>query len=117
MGARFLAAKLSDPGGGGRRRRCPGADRLGRVELQQAAADLAVLQLQFDAHLSPGGGAGRKGVAALQEAGLIDIQPLAAVPRVEVLGVLPTLEGMGAQLATLLMILVGFRRRRAEART
>ena len=60
-----------------------------------------------------------KGVAALQEAGLIDIQPLAAVPRVEVLGVFPTLEGIVAQVATLLMILLGFwlSGRRAESRT
>lgn len=35
-----------------------------------------------------------KGVAALQEAGLIDIHPLTALPRVEVLGVFPTLEGL-----------------------
>ncbi len=60
-----------------------------------------------------------KGVAALQETGLIDIQPLAAVPRVELLGVFPTLEGIGAQIATLLMILLGFwlSGRRAAART
>ncbi|PZQ64017.1 MAG: iron permease [Phenylobacterium zucineum] len=60
-----------------------------------------------------------KGVAALQEAGLIDIQPLATVPRVELLGVFPTLEGIGAQIATLLMILLGFwlSGRRVEART
>lgn len=49
-----------------------------------------------------------KGVAALQEAGVIDIQPLAAAPRLELLGVFPTLEGIVAQLATLLMILLGF---------
>ncbi|MFT4935333.1 MAG: high-affinity iron transporter [Pseudoalteromonas distincta] len=49
-----------------------------------------------------------KGVAALQEAGLIDIQPLASVPRVEVLGLFPTLEGVVAQVATLLAILLGF---------
>ncbi len=49
-----------------------------------------------------------KGVAALQEAGLIDIQPLAAVPRLELLGVFPTAEGVLVQVATLLMILLGF---------
>lgn len=50
-----------------------------------------------------------KGVAALQEAGLIDIQPLAAAPRLELLGVFPTIEGVLVQLATLLMIWLGFR--------
>lgn len=59
-----------------------------------------------------------KGVAALQEAGLIDIQPLAAIPRIELLGVFPTLEGIVAQVATLLMILLGFRlsSRRADSK-
>lgn len=49
-----------------------------------------------------------KGVAALQEAGVIDIQPLAAAPRLELLGVFPTAEGVLVQIATLLMILLGF---------
>jgi high-affinity iron transporter len=49
-----------------------------------------------------------KGVAALQEAGLIDIQPLAAVPRLELLGVFPTTEGVLVQAVTLIMILLGF---------
>ncbi|MFX9962170.1 iron permease, partial [Acinetobacter baumannii] len=49
-----------------------------------------------------------KAVAAFQEAGLIAIQPLAAAPRLELLGVVPTLEGIVAQLAALLIILLGF---------
>lgn len=49
-----------------------------------------------------------KGVAALQEAGLIDIHPLTALPRVEVLGVFPTLEGVGAQVLTVALIVGGF---------
>ena len=59
-----------------------------------------------------------KGVAALQEAGLIDIHPLAALPRVEVLGVFPTWEGLGAQLLTIAAIILGFwlSGRRPEAR-
>ncbi len=59
-----------------------------------------------------------KGVAALQEAGLIDIQPLVAIPRIDLLGVFPTLEGIVAQVATLLMIVLGFwlSGRRAKAR-
>jgi high-affinity iron transporter len=39
---------------------------------------------------------------------LIDIQPLAAIPRIELLGVFPTVEGIVAQVATLGMILLGF---------
>lgn len=39
-----------------------------------------------------------KGVASLQEAGLLDIRPLPALPRIEILGVFPTWEGLRAQL-------------------
>jgi|CXWL01.1.fsa_nt_gi high-affinity iron transporter len=49
-----------------------------------------------------------KGFAALQEAGLLDIHPLALIPRVEVLGLFPTWEGFLAQALTLATILVGF---------
>lgn len=49
-----------------------------------------------------------KGIAALQEAGLIDIRPLAALPRIEVLGVFPTWEGLAAQVLTLAAIAIGF---------
>jgi high-affinity iron transporter len=49
-----------------------------------------------------------KGVAALQEAGLLDIRPLAAIPRIEVLGVFPTWEGLVAQGLTVSAIVVGF---------
>ena len=41
-----------------------------------------------------------KGVAALQEAGMIDIAPLSLIPRVPVLGLFPTWESVGAQLLT-----------------
>lgn len=59
-----------------------------------------------------------KGVAALQEAALFDLHPLAAVPRIEILGVFPTVEGVLAQLLTLLVIAAGFwfTSRRAEVR-
>ena len=50
-----------------------------------------------------------KGVAGLQEAGLLDVQPLALLPRIEILGVFPTWEGLWAQLATILLLVVGFR--------
>ncbi|HKP34110.1 MAG TPA: FTR1 family protein [Sphingomicrobium sp.] len=49
-----------------------------------------------------------KGVAALQEAGLIAIHPLAALPRISVLGLFPTLQGITAQLVTLVALLLGF---------
>lgn len=49
-----------------------------------------------------------KGVSALQEAGLIDIRPLAGVPRIDILGLVPTLESVLAQLCALAAVLVGF---------
>jgi high-affinity iron transporter len=57
-----------------------------------------------------------KGVAALQEAGLISIHPLAGVPRISILGLFPTLQGVVAQVATLLALLIGFGWNRASAR-
>ncbi len=49
-----------------------------------------------------------KGIAALQEAGLIAIHPLGAVPRISMLGLFPTLQGIAAQILTLLVLLAGF---------
>jgi high-affinity iron transporter len=49
-----------------------------------------------------------KGVAALQEAGLISVHPVAALPRISLLGLFPTLQGILAQIATLLALLFGF---------
>jgi len=49
-----------------------------------------------------------KGVAALQEAGFFDIHPLALAPRIEVLGLYPTWEGVSAQVLMLAAIIVGF---------
>ena len=49
-----------------------------------------------------------KGVAALQEAGMLDIHPLVSLPRIDLLGVFPTWEGMTAQLFTIVAIVVGF---------
>lgn len=57
-----------------------------------------------------------KGVAALQEAGMIGVAPLAWAPRVEILGLYPTAEGLLAQLATLLILLAGFARNRRGPR-
>ena len=44
----------------------------------------------------------------LQEAGLLDIRPLAVVPRIELLGVFPTWEGVVAQILTVTAIIAGF---------
>nr|WP_294846413.1 FTR1 family protein [uncultured Sphingomonas sp.] len=48
-----------------------------------------------------------KGVAALQEAGMIDIAPLAFFPRFPALGLFPTWETMAAQLLTVAIVAVG----------
>ncbi len=48
-----------------------------------------------------------KGVAALQEAGMIDIAPLVQIPRIPVLGLFPTWESVGAQLLTMAIVAVG----------
>ena len=49
-----------------------------------------------------------KGVAALQEAGIIDIAPLAGGIRVSMLGIFPTVQSIGAQLLTLAALVAGF---------
>ncbi|WGM45647.1 hypothetical protein KOAAANKH_00511 [Brevundimonas sp. NIBR10] len=51
-----------------------------------------------------------KGVAALQEAGWIDIHPVSWVPRIEILGLYPTLEGLAVQLGTATVLVIGFAR-------
>lgn len=50
-----------------------------------------------------------KGVAALQEAGLLDTVPVAAVPRVEILGIYPTVETLAAQVLIIAIVIAGFR--------
>ncbi|MEO6225876.1 MAG: FTR1 family protein [Sphingomicrobium sp.] len=57
-----------------------------------------------------------KGIAALQEAGLIAVHPLTAVPRIAMLGIFPTLQGVTAQAATLFALLGGFAWNRRAAR-
>ncbi|MBX9898066.1 MAG: cytochrome c/FTR1 family iron permease [Qipengyuania sp.] len=49
-----------------------------------------------------------KGVAALQEAGMIDISPLADVPRLSMLGLFPTTQSVLAQLLMAVAIGIGF---------
>jgi high-affinity iron transporter len=50
-----------------------------------------------------------KGVGALQEAGTIGITPLAAVPRMPMLGLFPTVEAVAAQLLMIAALTLGFR--------
>jgi high-affinity iron transporter len=56
-----------------------------------------------------------KGVAALQEAGMLGVTPV-GLPRVSVLGLFPTLEGLAAQALTLLALLLGFGWNKRERR-
>jgi high-affinity iron transporter len=59
-----------------------------------------------------------KGFAALQEAGIVGIAPLSLVPRVELVGLFPTAQTVGAQVSMAVVLLVGFRwnqRRAARA--
>lgn len=49
-----------------------------------------------------------KGVAALQEAGIFQINPLHGWPRVEILGIYPTLEGVSAQVVVAVLLALGF---------
>jgi high-affinity iron transporter len=49
-----------------------------------------------------------KGVAALQEAGIIGITPLALLPRLELLGMFPTLQTALVQVLTIVVLWLGF---------
>jgi high-affinity iron transporter len=57
-----------------------------------------------------------KGVAALQEAGLVSVLPLDHWPRISLLGLFPTLQGVVAQIVTLLVLLAGFAWNRRDAK-
>jgi high-affinity iron transporter len=58
-----------------------------------------------------------KGVAALQEAGLIGVAPLSYIPRITMLGLFPSAEVIGAQIAVLIALILGFTwNRRARIR-
>ena len=48
-----------------------------------------------------------KGVAALQEAGSIDIAPFGVIPRIPILGLSPTWQSFGAQLLAAIIIAGG----------
>jgi high-affinity iron transporter len=56
-----------------------------------------------------------KGVAALQEAGLLGVTPVSWAPRFSLLGLYPTVEGLTAQALTLAALIVGFGRNRRPA--
>ncbi|HVI55987.1 MAG TPA: cytochrome c/FTR1 family iron permease [Luteibacter sp.] len=49
-----------------------------------------------------------KGIAALQEAGVVGIRPLAGLPRVELIGVFPTVQSVAAQAIMVLALVAGF---------
>ena len=49
-----------------------------------------------------------KGIAGLQEAGVIGIAQIAGGPRLSMLGVYPTFQVIGAQLAMASVLLLGF---------
>jgi high-affinity iron transporter len=57
-----------------------------------------------------------KGVAALQEAGMLGVSPVSWAPRLSLLGLYPTAEGLIAQALTLAALIVGFGRNRRPAR-
>ncbi len=58
-----------------------------------------------------------KGLAALQETGLVDIRPAAGVPRFEVLGLFPTWETVVGQVVVLAVLIIGFRATGRAAKT
>ena len=49
-----------------------------------------------------------KGVAALQEAGMINASAVRGLPRIEVLGIYATLQTLAAQVAVLGVLIAGF---------
>jgi high-affinity iron transporter len=50
-----------------------------------------------------------KGFAALQEAGFVGIAPLSSVPRIELIGLFPTLQTIVAQAVVGVALMAGFR--------
>lgn len=50
-----------------------------------------------------------KGIAALQEAGWLGISPVGGVPRIDVLGLNPTIQSIGAQILVIAALVIGFR--------
>lgn len=56
-----------------------------------------------------------KGLAALQEAGMVGIAPIAFVPRVEIVGLFPTVQTLAAQVLVFVVLAWGFRRNQTRA--
>ncbi len=56
-----------------------------------------------------------KGVSALQEAGYLPIDPLSGFPRIELLGLYPTREGLIAQILVAALLVIGFAYNRRTA--
>lgn len=56
-----------------------------------------------------------KGVSALQEAGMISVGVLPGFPQIELLGITPTIQALGAQVAMLGLLVLGFWWSRREA--
>jgi high-affinity iron transporter len=50
-----------------------------------------------------------KGFSALQEAGIVGIAPVATIPRVEVVGLFPTVQTIAAQVLMIALLVLGFR--------
>jgi high-affinity iron transporter len=57
-----------------------------------------------------------KGIAALQESGLVGVTPAGWVPRIPVLGIFPTVQGVTVQVVTLAILLAGFAWNNRESR-
>ena len=49
-----------------------------------------------------------QGVAALQEAGWFSISPVAGFPRIDLLGIYPTIEGLSAQILVITILIIAF---------
>jgi high-affinity iron transporter len=49
-----------------------------------------------------------KGIAALQEAGIVSIAPLRSVPRISLVGLFPTTQTVAAQALMIVALTVGF---------
>jgi high-affinity iron transporter len=57
-----------------------------------------------------------KGIAALQESGLIAVTSVGWSPRLPVLGIFPTVQGITVQAGTLAILLIGFAWNSRESR-
>jgi high-affinity iron transporter len=57
-----------------------------------------------------------KGVAALQESGMVGVDPVSWAPRIPMLGIYPTAQGLIVQLVTLAILIAGFAWNERESR-